>query len=81
MEDIGIIIAIVGTGVTFVASMVAMFLWNRAEARSDYKHLENRTNVILESIRQDMKDFNDRWIQETKDFHGRLCAIEERNKK
>jgi len=28
------------------------------------------TNDILEAIRQDMKD-----------FHGRLCAIEERNKK
>lgn len=37
----------------------------------DKKLDENRkeTNQILEGIRQDMKD-----------FHGRLCAIEERNK-
>lgn len=38
---------------------------------------EARNQSILEGIRLDMKQFH----EETKDFHGRLCAIEERNKR
>jgi hypothetical protein len=33
-------------------------------------HLDNRTDAKIEAIRQDIKD-----------FHGRLCAIEERRGK
>jgi len=34
-----------------------------------YCHLDNKTNTLLNAIQNEMKD-----------FHGRLCAIEERNK-
>ncbi len=45
---------------------------------TDSKMQEHRkeTNEILIGIREDMKQFQ----AEIKDFHGRLCAIEERNK-
>lgn len=44
---------------------ISMFLWIRSEANSDRRD-------ICTLIRE---------IQiESKDFHGRLCAIEERNK-
>lgn len=33
-------------------------------------HLDGKTNTLLTAIQEEMKD-----------FHGRLCAIEERNKK
>ena len=42
-----------------------LVLWMRSESRSDWRH----TDSIIEAIRQDIKD-----------FHGRLCAIEERRK-
>jgi hypothetical protein len=53
-----------------VITMAGLFLWNRTESRADYRHLETSVNSIIEAIRQDMKD-----------FHGRLCAIEERARK
>jgi hypothetical protein len=52
------------------ALIIPLFLWNRSESRSDHRHLEAMVNAQIEAIRQDMKD-----------FHGRLCAIEEGRKK
>ena len=54
---------------TIVASNIILFLWSRAESRADYRHLEAGVNAQLNGIREEMKD-----------FHGRLCAIEERNR-
>jgi hypothetical protein len=45
---------------------LTLWLWNRTEARADNR----RVLDLIEAIRQDMKD-----------FHGRLCAIEERNRR
>lgn len=53
-----------------VGSNIVLFLWVRTESRSDHRALEAWTKEMLTSIHQEMKD-----------FHGRLCAIEERNKK
>jgi hypothetical protein len=54
-----------------------LFLWTRAESKSDWRHMDAQ----IQAIREDSKSFRDQWALETKDFHGRLCAIEERNKK
>ncbi len=43
-----------------------LILWFRAESRSDYRQCID----LIISIQTEMKD-----------FHGRLCAIEEKNKK
>ena len=43
-----------------------LIIWFRAESRNDWRHMDAR----LDAIHTEMKD-----------FHGRLCAIEERNKK
>lgn len=45
---------------------LTLWLWSRAESRTDNR----RCLDILEAINKEMKD-----------FHGRLCASEERNKK
>lgn len=42
-----------------------LILWFRSESRSDWKHMDAKIDAIQEEI---------------KDFHGRLCAIEEKNK-
>lgn len=52
--------------IIFFLGVFGLFLWNRAEGRSDARHLQS----LIEAIRQDVKD-----------FHGRLCAIEERRNK
>ena len=63
--------------VALVLPNIAIILWFRAESRSDWRHLDAKmdamqkeTNSIITAIREDIKD-----------FHGRLCAIEEKNKK
>jgi len=44
----------------------SLIVWFRFESRNDWRHMDNQVKAIQEEI---------------KDFHGRLCAIEERNKK
>jgi len=44
----------------------SLIMWFRAESRNDWRHMDSQVQAIQ---------------TEVKDFHGRLCAIEERNKK
>jgi hypothetical protein len=50
---------------TVVGANLAMFMWARSEAREDQAEMR----MILKAIQDEMKD-----------FHGRLCSIEEKNK-
>lgn len=52
--------------IVMFVGMIGLFAWNRAEARSDARSADALIKAIHEEI---------------KDFHGRLCIIEERNKK
>jgi len=54
---------------TIIMANFGLFLWLRTESRSDYRHMEARTDAILNAIKDEMRD-----------FHGRLCSIEERRK-
>jgi hypothetical protein len=66
-------------GAVFVANMgvmIPMFLWNRAEANADRREMravaaEDRRDILM--LIREIKE-------EMKDFHGRLCAIEEKKK-
>lgn len=65
-------------------TFVGLFIWNRTESRADIRHMDaklesnrnlsiqihNENQNIIEAIREDIRD-----------FHGRLCSIEERNKR
>lgn len=35
----------------------------------------------MEEFRRESLEFRKEWMEETKEFHARLCSIEERNKK
>ena len=50
----------------FAISVFGMFLWNRSESRSDIRQI----TTLIDSIHTEMKD-----------FHGRLCALDERSRK
>jgi len=45
---------------------LSLWLWNRSESRSDMRAIV----ALISSINEEIKD-----------FHGRLCALEERNRK
>jgi len=50
-----------------IGFVTVLFLWNRSESRADNRELRASTEAILNGIRDEMRD-----------FHGRLCSIEER---
>ena len=52
--------------VILIVAFVGLFTWNRSESRADVRMI----TALIDSIQKEMKD-----------FHGRLCAIEEKNKK
>jgi len=55
--------------IILVATISGLFLWCRSESRNDYRELERWTKDMLSSIQAEIKD-----------FHGRLCALEERSR-
>lgn len=74
-SNLGLIIAIVGTGMTIVAVLFGVIFWTRgesnalrAEANADRRDMVNLIISIKEEIQA---------IQlEMRDFHNRLCEIE-----
>jgi hypothetical protein len=63
--DLTVILTGIGTVITIVGANIALISW----LRSDMKSFEQEIRSWKEEINKDMKD-----------FHGRLCAIEEKNK-
>jgi len=62
---------------TDIGTIISMFLWIRSEANSDRKKLTS----MVAAIREDGWAFKKAMMEESKDFHARLCSIEERNRK
>lgn len=60
------VLTIIGANFAFV---LTLWLWQRAECSSDRKEIASAVILLANDIRTDMKD-----------FHGRLCTIEERNR-
>ena len=50
-----------------ILAVGGLFLWSRSESRSDCRRIED---LIV--------TFKDEVAKEIKDFHGRLCALEEK---
>lgn len=54
-----------------------LFFWNRSEANSDRRSFENDNKELRRELIEVMRGID----KEMRDFHGRLCAIEENKKK
>jgi hypothetical protein len=74
--DITHLITIAAVVIANIGTMLGLFMWATTRAdlacqniREDNKQYSRETQAILKGIADEMKD-----------FHGRLCAIEERNK-
>lgn len=63
--DLTIILTIIGTAAAIIGSNIALISW----LRSDMKSFETEIRGWKEEINKEMKD-----------FHGRLCSLNERNK-
>lgn len=73
--EIKVLTALLTVAGVFIANallIIAMFFWNRAESRADVRHMEAK----LDSMRELIYAIH----SEMKDFHNRLCAIEEKKR-
>lgn len=43
-----------------------LIIWFRTESRNDWRHMDNKLDASMKAIQEEMKD-----------FHTRLCKIEE----
>jgi len=62
--------------IIFSCGVFGCFFWNRSESRNNYRHMDcklesfrDETNMMIRAIQDEMKD-----------FHNRLCKIEESRK-
>lgn len=62
---------------SFLIGIAAVIVTNLLTIITLYVHLDNKTENRLAK----MQDLIEAISTEMKDFHGRLCAIEEKNKK
>ena len=67
-QDMGIIIAIVGTGLAMIGIVIAMMFWSRSEA--------NSLRSEAKEDRKDLLQISRNIETEMKDFHYRLLEIE-----
>ena len=70
------ILTVLGLFLANAALVLPLFIWNRSESRADIRHMDSKLEIYIQAIREDVKAIHD----EMKEFHGRMCAIEERNK-
>jgi len=76
--DIGLVIAIVGTGIAIVGAVLAMMFWSRSEAnnvrmelkedRKDMLQISRNIEITVQAIQNEMKD-----------FHHQLLNIKKKN--
>lgn len=68
---------------TFLVALFVFVWYMRKDSKDDYIRLEKslnesrkETNAMILTIHQEMVDFHNAM----KDFHGRVCILEEKNK-
>lgn len=53
-----------------------LILWMRSESRNDWRQMDSKLDAHSKNVQDQISAIH----SEIKDFHGRLCAIEERNR-
>jgi hypothetical protein len=66
-------LAIIGVNLAIATLILSMWISNT--------HRIDAANARTDSLISSWINDSQAWHQESRDFHGRLCAIEERNKK
>lgn len=71
--ELGLILTMLGCFGACIATTITMFIW--ATNRTEEGRKENMQ--LIQRISDKIEASNERWEKESRDFHGRLCAIEE----
>jgi hypothetical protein len=84
--DLTIILTVIGTAAAIIGSNIALMSWLRADMKAFEADIKSDMKAFETDIKSDMKAFETEirgWKEEiqkeSRDFHGRLCALSERN--
>lgn len=61
---------------TIIGANIAIFFWLRTESNADRRQIQQEMSNDRRDLLQLIREIKD----ELKDFHGRMCSIEERKK-
>ena len=61
---------------TMVGANVGIFIWLRTESNADRRQMQAESAADRRDLLSLIREIKD----ELKDFHGRMCSIEEKNK-
>ena len=61
---------------TIIAANIILFFWLRTESNADRRQFQQETAADRRDLLQLIREIKD----EFKDFHGRMCSLEERNR-
>jgi hypothetical protein len=70
-------LTVIGVAIANIGTTITLFLWATSRAAEDKRDLMTRASEDKMEITNLIRAIQ----EEMKDFHGRLCAIEERNRK
>jgi len=69
--------------IIFSGGVFGCFFWNRSESRADIRHMDSKIDAMRDlvyAIHKDTADILKAIQEEMKEFHGRLCSIEQGKK-
>ena len=61
---------------TLFFANASLIVWFRSESRNDWRHMDTKLDVMRAETNAQIQAIH----EEMKDFHSKLCRIEERNK-
>lgn len=78
--DITSVVAIAGLNIALISWLRSDMQSFRSEIKSDMNSFKSDIRDRLNQFESEIRIWNNDLKNETKDFHGRLCALEEKKK-
>jgi len=66
--------------IAFIVTNLSAILWFRGESKEDFAKLSAKTDSLIYNFDKKFEEMQKMIYTEMRDFHGRLCAIEESRK-
>jgi uncharacterized membrane protein YgaE (UPF0421/DUF939 family) len=83
--DFTVILTIIGTTIAIIGSNIALISWLRSDMKgfeskieTNMKDFEKKNENYLKAFENKIEGWKNEIYKEMRDFHGRLCAIDER---
>jgi hypothetical protein len=86
--DVNVLLTALGSVIAVIAANIALISWMRSDMKSfeakvsgDMKSFEGKISSDMKSFEIKIEGWKEEIYREMRDFHGRLCTIEERKRR